>query len=262
MIPSVSLLIATYNWKEALRLSLLSAFNQVVLPKEILIADDGSREDTRLLIDELRKISPIPLVHIWHEDKGFRLSEIRNKAIALASGNYIIQVDGDIIMNRFFISDHLELAEKGCFVCGSRILLPSEESQLLIEGKQDYRKISKWVPNGMRCHFLRHYLANRYARNNIMRLRGCNMAFWRKDLITVNGYNEAFASWGHEDSELAYRLIFSGLHKKFLKMGGVCFHLYHKMASRSGEPEQMALLKENITKREPWTADGLDKHLS
>lgn len=262
MTPSVSLLIATYNWKEALNLALSSVFYQTVLPKEILIADDGSREDTRELIDSLRKISPVPLVHVWQEDDGFRLSEIRNKAIARATGDYIIQIDGDIILDRHFIADHVELAEEGCFVCGSRILLQPEESALLLEGKKDFRKISKFVLNGMRCAFLRRYLATRYAKNNIMRLRGCNMAFWKKDLIAVNGYNEAFAAWGHEDSELAYRLIFLGRRKKFLKMGGVAYHLYHKMASRSGEAEQMDKLNENKVKRETWTPDGLDKHLS
>lgn len=261
MVPSVSLLIATYNWKEALRLSLLSAFTQTSLPKEIIIADDGSREDTRQLIEEMRENSSVPIIHVWHEDQGFRLSEIRNKAIACATGDYIIQIDGDIIMNRFFIADHLELAEENRFVCGSRILLPPEESELLIEGKKDYRKIIHFALNGMRCRFLRHYLADRYMKNNIMRLRGCNMAFWRKDLIAVNGYNESFASWGHEDSELAYRLIFSGVRKRFLKMGGVAFHLYHKMASRSGEPEQMTILRQNLINKESWVANGLDKHL-
>lgn len=261
MIVDVSLLIATYNWKEALRLSLLSAFAQTVLPKEILVADDGSADDTQLLIEEMQKISPVPIVHIWHEDRGFRLSEIRNKAIARATGNYIIQIDGDIIMNRHFIQDHLDLACEGYFVCGSRILLSSEYSTQLLEGKKDYHSISRRVLNGMRCHFLRHYLSDRYKKNNIMRLRGCNMAFWRKDLIAVNGYNESFASWGHEDSELAYRLIFLGIKKRFLKMGGVAFHLYHPMASRSGEPEQMTALRQNILDKKKWTTNGLDKHL-
>ena len=109
----VSLLISTYNWKEALSLCLYSAFAQTVKPAEILIADDGSREDTRQLIDEMRAKTDIPIVHVWHEDKGFRLSAIRNRSIEKAKGDYIIQIDGDIILDRHFIADHLELAEKG-----------------------------------------------------------------------------------------------------------------------------------------------------
>ena len=90
MTTKVSLLIATYNWKEAGNLSLLSVFDQTTLPQEILIADDGSKDDTRQMIEEMRKISPIPIIHVWQEDKGFRVGAIRNKAIARASGDYII----------------------------------------------------------------------------------------------------------------------------------------------------------------------------
>lgn len=261
MAVDVSLLIATYNWKEALRLSLLSAFVQTVLPKEILIADDGSADDTRLLIEEMQKISPVPIIHIWHEDKGFRLSEIRNKAIARATGDYVIQIDGDIIMDRHFIEDHLDLAEEGYFVCGSRILLSSEESAMLLDGQKDLAKVSRLVLNGIRCRLLRSYLAKRYAQNNNTRLRGCNMAFWRKDLIVINGYSESFNSWGFEDWELVSRLLNSGVSKKFLKMGGIAFHLHHKEACRNGVEKQKELFMQSVEKRDIRTLNGLDKYM-
>ena len=80
----VSLLIATYNWPEALSLVLESVQNQFVLPNEIIIADDGSKDETRQLIENFKRKTTIELHHIWQEDKGFRLAEIRNKAIAKA----------------------------------------------------------------------------------------------------------------------------------------------------------------------------------
>ena len=95
----VSLMISTYNWKEALSLCLYSAFAQTVKPCEILIADDGSRDDTKQLIDKMRAKTDIPIVHVWHEDKGFRLSAIRNRSIERAKGDYIIQIDGDILLD-------------------------------------------------------------------------------------------------------------------------------------------------------------------
>ena len=119
--PTVSLLVSTYNWKEALALCLRSAFSQTVKPDEIVIADDGSREDTRELIENMKKKTDIPVVHVWHEDKGFRKTNILNKAIKKISSEYIIQIDGDIVMDKNFISDHLELVEEGYFVCGSRL---------------------------------------------------------------------------------------------------------------------------------------------
>ena len=79
MDTKVSLLISTYNWEDALRLCLLSASIQTVSPDEIVIADDGSREDTRKLIDDFRVVLKVPIVHIWQEDKGFRNIGIAGK---------------------------------------------------------------------------------------------------------------------------------------------------------------------------------------
>ena len=134
----VSLMISTYNWKEALSLCLYSVFAQTVKPCEILIADDGSRDDTKQLIDKMRTKTDIPIVHVWHEDKGFRLSAIRNRSIERAKGDYIIQIDGDILLDKHFIADHLELAEKGYFVCGSRVLLGRMATARLLRGVETH----------------------------------------------------------------------------------------------------------------------------
>src|ERR1700712_962551 len=102
-----SLVISTYNWPQALELCLKSVATQKHLPDEVIIADDGSGEETRLLIDKYKKDFPVPLLHLWHEDKGFRKTIILNKAINQSSFEYIIQVDGDVILEKHFISDHL-----------------------------------------------------------------------------------------------------------------------------------------------------------
>lgn len=261
MISGVSLLISTYNWKEALQLVLKCVLNQTILPKEILIADDGSRDDTRLMIEEIQKESSIPIIHVWQEDQGFRVSRVRNKAIARATSDYIIQIDGDILMDRHFIADHLELAKEGCFVCGSRVLLSPETTDLLVKGQKEPLSLSAFTLNGMRVRFLRHLLADYYDRN-YMHSRGCNMAFWRKDMVAVNGYDETFEAWGYEDSELAYRLIASGVRKRFLKMGGVAFHMFHSKVSRDGEAERMEALRQSVASKRNWADDGLDKYLS
>jgi glycosyltransferase involved in cell wall biosynthesis len=116
-----SLLISTYNWPRALELVLLSAANQKVMPDEILIADDGSTEETKDLIESFKKKLLIPIYHFWHEDKGFRKSIILNKAIASAKGDYIIQVDGDCIMHKNFVGDHKAMAKQNTYLYGSRV---------------------------------------------------------------------------------------------------------------------------------------------
>jgi len=125
----ISLIITTFNWKEALELSVLSVFKQTILPSEIIIADDGSDSDTRRLVESLQAISPTPVIHSWQQNKGFRLSRSRNKALANAKGEYIVLIDGDIVIERRFIADHIEAARKGYFVQGSRVLLNSTSTR-------------------------------------------------------------------------------------------------------------------------------------
>lgn len=259
----VSLLISTYNWKEALSLCLQSAFAQTVKPHEILIADDGSQEDTRELIEQMRKKTDISIIHVWHEDKGFRKTLILNQALLKVSCPYIIQVDGDIIMERHFISDHLDLAEKGYFVCGSRVLLGRKSTVRLLRGMEKYPGLLNhnlgFVLNAFRFRPLRKYLAHRYAKDSMWRIRGCNMAYWKEDLLKVNGYNESLEMWGQEDVEVSYRLVHAGVLKKQLKMGGVEFHLYHPFASRENLPYHEQVLQKVIEDKIAWCANGIIK---
>lgn len=262
--PTVSVLVSTYNWKEALALCLHSVLIQTVKPDEIVIADDGSREDIRELIDRIRKETNIPIIHVWHEDKGFRLSEIRNKAIIKAKGEYIIQIDGDVVLDKNFIADHLEVAEQGHFVCGSRIGLSSRLTKRFFYRGLHYRPSFfilgfMYMFNSIRSRFLRQYLSTHYAQKNILRLRGCNMAFWKADLLKVNGYNEYLTMWGQEDAEIAHRLIHAGISKKYLKAGGIEYHLYHKPASRENLKFHNQILREVIEKKIIRCKNGIIK---
>lgn len=260
----VSIVVSTYNWPEALACCVRSIFTQTSLPNEIVIADDGSSESTSELIKTMQNESHIPIVHVWHEDKGFRKTVIMNKAIAKLSGDYILQIDGDVVLPRHFVSDHLELAECHYFVCGSRVRLNPEVSAEIIEtGKlcvSPFNMPLGYVLNSFRSRILRHYLALRYAKK-IDHLRGCNMAFWREDVIKVNGYNENLLQWGHEDGELAFRMHFAGIKKKVLKMGGNVYHLYHKENTRSGEQRHLDELERVKQNHICWCSNGIDKYL-
>lgn len=260
-----SLIISTYNWPEALNLCLLSVFKQTCLPDEIIIADDGSGSETGDLIKEFQSKSKIPLKHVWHPDEGFQLAAIRNKAIAAASFDYIIQIDGDLILHSDFIKDHLRLATKGKFVSGSRLLLPEDFSMKLLQGKTLPSDRSLLVMgnnrlNGVRIPLLSKLLSSIYKRNKPYYVKGCNMAFWRNDLLAVNGYNEEISGWGKEDSEIAIRLINYGVNRLFLKFGGICYHLFHPEASRSKESQNDLILSETLNMRKVRCEKGLDSH--
>lgn len=265
--PSVTLLISTYNWPEALELVLLSVSSQTHRPNEIIIADDGSDERTKFLIEKYRAKLNIPMVHVWHEDKGFRLAKIRNMAIARATGEYIIQIDGDIIMHPYFIADHRSFASPGSFVRASRIYISSEVSQQMLNQKRyKINAFSKGITNffsALRIPFLWKHFETGYKDKGDERyeIHGCNMAYWRKDAIQVNGYNELFNGWGPEDKEFITRLLNIGIQKRFLKLGAVAFHIYHKENSKTFLAENIKAFKESITQKKVFCEKGINQYL-
>ncbi|RAJ77450.1 glycosyltransferase involved in cell wall biosynthesis [Chitinophaga dinghuensis] len=248
---STALLISTYNWPQALERIFLSLLKQSRYPDELLIADDGSREDTRQLIDRYRAMFPFPVKHAWHEDQGFRKSIILNKAIKLASADYIIEIDGDIVMHPHFIADHIRNAQSGHFVQGSRAILKEALTHSVIQNP------------GKSLHFLVPGLANRFNALRVpplsfligakpsgaSKVRACNLAFWRKDFMAINGYNNLFEGWGWEDNEFAARLIHGGVRKKKLKLAAICFHLHHQLNSRQQYQENEAFYHQTIQAR-------------
>lgn len=258
---TVSLIISTYNWPRALYLCLDSVMQQTVMPSEILVADDGSGISTRDVVTHFENISPVPIHHIWHEDKGFRLAEIRNKAIAASTGEYIIQIDGDLILHRHFIQDHMIFARKGCFVTGSRGIITEMLTQKVLNGE-----ITSLSPlmKGIRS-------SNNAVRFPIASLlyqtfgptrspRGCNMAFWREDLILVNGYDERFKGWGYEDAEICIRLKNCGIKQRCMKFRGIVFHLHHNLAERTGSDINEQRYLETIRNHRLRCEQGIDQH--
>ncbi len=259
---STSIIISTYNWPEALNLCIQSIFKQTVLPDEILIADDGSKEDTKRIIELIKKTSPIPIKHIWHEDKGFQLSAIRNKALAACDTSYAIQIDGDIILHSKFIEDHMEIAESGYFVSGQRAYISEKESKKLF--KDSNTKINFWkLKNKKQVIRLPHFFNFRRlssTTNPNKGIKGSNMAFWLTDLVKVNGYNEDLKMWGYEDREIAARLINSGLLKKRVRYKCLSYHLYHKNASRNNLLQHKNTLIETIREKTIKCKNGISKY--
>lgn len=263
----VTLIISTYNWPAALEVCFKSILQQNRMPDEVVIADDGSGIETQELVQRYKKKFPVPLKHVWHPDQGFQLAAIRNKAIMVAANPYIIQIDGDLLLHRDFIADHIALASKGMFVSGSRLLLPEAFSTEILEHRHLPSTIELLFKgsnrlNATRIPLLTRLLAPVYKKNKPFYVKGCNMAFWRDDLIAVNGYNEAITGWGKEDSELAVRLINSGTNRLFLKFGGICYHLFHKEAPRNREDINDSILNETLSSGSRTCEKGLNSHQS
>ena len=253
----VALLITTYNWIEALELVLLSVIQQSMPVNEILIADDGSTEETKKLISEFSK--KINIKHIWHPDHGFRKTQIMNKAISKTDSDYIIQIDGDIIIHKDFIKDHISNAKKGFFIHGSRALLNKRLTEKTLYKKLiEFHILQKGI-NNRENTINSKFLANIFSRRNtkLKGTRGCNFSFWRNDFIAVNGYNEEMTGWGKEDTELSVRLMHKGLIKIQLKFNAVCYHLNHELINRKSENINNTILAETIQRGITFCKKGI-----
>ncbi len=257
----VSVIVTTYNRPDALKKVILALNSQTRPPDEILVADDGSGPETRNVISSFQHNSGPPLYHVWQEDKGFRLSRIRNRAVLKSRGEYLILLDGDCIPNRFFVADHLDLAEKGYFFQGKRALVNQK-----LAGGFDFNDTESFVR--LICHTLSGYISNAHhiiripffpsSRNRKMSgVRGCNMGFFRQDVEAVNGFNHEFESWGREDSEFVARLFRFGLKRKEHPFRAICYHLWHRENKGTCLEKNEDLLKQALASDAFCCARGL-----
>lgn len=263
---TVSVVVSTYNWPEALELCLLSIANQTVLPNEVVVGDDGSRDDTRRLIERMRPQLPYKLIHVWQEDKGFRLAAICNRALARCTSDYVIKIDQDIIMDPHFVEDHIRHAERGYYISGSRAKLTEPFTKKILASKN--YKLSPFTCgvirkfNAMRIPWLTKFFY-KYMLNKLD--RGCNMSFWRDDLYAVNGYDGDMVGYGNEDIDLSARMRALGVKKRTIKFSCIEYHIWHKETESKFDDE---LRSRNIALRESNSAtgririeNGIDKYL-
>lgn len=227
----ISLIISTYNWPDALRLCLLSVMSQTRLPDEVIVADDGSTNETRELIDKFKTVFPCPLKHAWIPDEGFRLAASRNNAVrTCCTGDYLIFIDHDILLDRNFIHDHERIARPNCYITGGRAKLLKPITLLLLHGGKHKlnlltRGINRKV-NTLHLPFLHPLTRYMYSWKHLYG-RGANMAMWKSDFEKVNGFDEDLQGYGTEDVDLFNRLENNGVHKKYAQFCAIEYHLFH-----------------------------------
>lgn len=259
-----TLLIPTYNWPESLEMILISVSNQSQLPDEVLIADDGSTDATKKLINKYQSKFPIKLIHIWHEDKGFRKSSILNKAIAISKSDYIIQIDGDCFLHPKFIEDHLRYAQRAHYLFGIRVRISERCVPKVLKNKNTnisffHYGLKKRLRN-IRIPFIPVFFKSENELSH--KLRGCNMSFWKDDFIAINGYNEDLEGWGREDSELAIRLHNNKLLGKRLKFCAIVYHLDHKENKNDEFDLNDIIQNKTISHKTKFCVNGIDKYLN
>lgn len=243
--PTASVILSTYNQPDWLEKTLRGFAAQNRHDFEVVIADDGSREDTRERIEQLRAGMPFDLIHVWQPDEGFRKCRALNRAITASRGEYLIFTDGDCIPRSDFVSAHLRLREPGKYLSGGYLKLPMALSQAISAGDiADNRCFDLgWLracglPSAARNIRL-------LARGSLSRLldaliqtcptwNGHNASGWRQDLLRINGFDERMG-YGGEDCELGERLVNAGLRGKRVRHRAVVLHLDHARSYRTDE---------------------------
>jgi GT2 family glycosyltransferase len=260
--PRITIILATYNWPRALELCLKSLGAQTDFGFDVIIADDGSTQETAALIQVLQPNLPIKITHLWQEDLGFRKSKILNLAITQASGDYLIFLDGDCIVQPDYVAQHRALAREGQLVTGSRILVSqalterlcaSNESAPYFKTKEVLHtqlltlfELTKLRLSGHLSKLLPLFLKlpahpfRNYPKHIWRRIKGCNMACWREDAQRIHGFDESFEGWGHEDADFVFRLEDGGVQRVGGSFATEVFHLWHP-----SQPSDRELINKN-----------------
>lgn len=268
--PSISVIVTTYNWPAALAQILSALAAQSYPAMEVIIADDGSREETKSLIASWQSRFPFPLKHCWQPDDGFRAAQIRNKAVAMASHEYMVFLDGDCIPQPHFVKRHAHLAEKGWFVAGNRLLLNAAFTQKSLQGSLQLhqRRLSAWLLTRLRggCNRwgtlvpLPLGMLRKWTRSRWQGVKTCNLGLWRDDFLRINGFDEDFVGWGFEDSDLVIRLLRMGIYRKQGKSAVTVLHLWHVEQPRSQLDANQALLDQTLRENRIRALKGVDQY--
>ena len=268
----IAVVVTTYNRSDALTAVLEAYGAQSDRDFELIVADDGSSDDTASVIASFRERLPFPVTHLWQEDRGFRAAAIRNRAAARSTAEYLVFTDGDCIPPVSFVRRHRQLAEPGYFVAGNRILLTERFTHRVMTERIPVHTwgTAPWLAARLRgdakrllplLRFSPHAIFRKARPNRWYGVKTCNLALWRADLLRVNGLDEEYEGWGMEDSDLVIRLLHAGVRHKSGRFFLPVFHLWHAESDRSGLPANQARLRALLGSSRYRAERGIDRYL-
>ncbi len=268
----IAVIITTYNRPDALSVALDGYCAQKDKHFELIVADDGSTDATSRIIAAYKRRPDLRLSHVWQKDEGFRAAAVRNRATAETSADYIIFTDGDCIPLPDFVFQHRALAERGWFLVGSRILLSEPFTDHVLKNRVPVhtwtvaqwikawakKDINRWLP----ILFLpvvaplRKLPAHKWEGATT-----CNLSVWRDDLLRINGLDESYFGWGLEDSDLAIRLLRSGIRRKSARFAAPLLHLWHRENDRTNLERNRGKLNNLLTSQRVHAIRGVNQYL-
>lgn len=225
-----SVIITTHNRSYYLDKVLYGYLHQTVKPHQVVIADDGSTDDTPEVIQKYQQLADFPILHAWHPFGGMpQISKVRNAATRLCTGDYLIYTDGDCIPGPMFVSDHQRVAKSGFFTQGRRNFLRYKAFESFRGTENTWQLFKHWLSGGLTKVQLLMRIPGLAVRSQRMKgIRGCNIAAWRSDVDAINGWNEEFVGFWCEDSEFVTRLMRTGVKRQNALYSAILFHMEHE----------------------------------
>ncbi len=269
--PEISVIISTYNATAWLEKVLWGYSVQSFQNFELVIADDGSTEETAQLIKSFEKNVSFPVVHVWQEDEGFQKSRILNKAVLACSAPYIVMSDGDCIPRKDFLEIHFLRKEQGYFLSGGYFMLPMETSEIIskesiLSGKcfdvnwlMEHGLEKSFKNNKLTAGRTKAALLNTITPTNAS-WNGHNASGWKKDILAINGFDERM-QYGGQDRELGERLMNLGIKSKQIRYSAICIHLDHPRGykNEASIEKNRAIRKTTKEEKRKWTPYGITK---
>lgn len=270
--PKASVIISFYNKLDFLKLLFAGFEMQTEEDFEIIIADDGSREEVVSELQGMITDIPLKITHIWQEDKGFRKNRILNKAVVASKSDYLIFVDGDCIPHKEFVNEHIRNKKENVCFTGRRVNLSEKITSLLTVEKIKKSFIERNILNLFIDQLLfkaSDVEKGLYFKNNLIRgwinskkrgLIGCNYSIHKTDLLKINGFDERYElPYVGEDTDVQFRLELIGIKISSLNNVAIQYHLYHKPLEK---PQKNFDLFEKVkSAKEAFTPFGISKSI-
>jgi hypothetical protein len=231
----ISIIICFYEKLNYLKCCLDSLKNCSDDFDEVIIADDGSSEAVVSKIKAIINSYPFPIIHAWHPRAGARRAACRNNGIRHASGDYLIFLDADFAVLPGAIKSHVNAAKPGWFAAGRCKYSTEEQTRRIFSGEMSPALLEQIYSELPEKPILREH--NEFVRYGILRkLRlasprkqtfGGHYSIFKKDIESINGYDENYVGWGQEDQDVALRLVMAGFRGVSVIKSARILHLWH-----------------------------------
>jgi GT2 family glycosyltransferase len=240
----VSAVIVTYNRPEYLKRALLALNNQSYLVDEVIISDDGSKEELPDFIKKFASELQYVVKYVRQEDKGFRAAKARNNGIRATSGDYVIFIDQDVVFTENYIKKFIEKSGNDTFLVAYPVRLDKEQTNRLLENESSniefYKILKSKQIKKIHKQYIKdsfEYYLKRVLKNNSYKpkLRSGVFGVYRNLLIKTNGFDENYTGWGNEDDDLGRRLYQAGLIGRNVFYNEFPIHLYHEPNHDAGK---------------------------